>query len=122
MRCLYRLARILVVCNWAAAFAVATAPVYWNKWFEISQKPSDFKCELGYVVDKFYVTIIYVPTFILLFTIMCGFYVKIIGEARKHAKRLRQSNQSKTDSPGTWKSIQVINVKRSILQTGFSFF
>lgn len=88
-----------MVTAWVTAVTVATAPTYWNKW------PNE--CQLGNVVNPYYVTVIYVPTFILLFAIMCGFYLKIIREARKHAKRLRKSNQFKNDPPDTWKSTQV---------------
>ncbi|KAK6645470.1 hypothetical protein RUM43_001747 [Polyplax serrata] len=101
-----RLARGLVVIGWILAVSISVIPVFWNKWEQnVRNKKSKGKCELGYIVEPLYVKTIYLPCFVLLFTIMCGFYVKIFAETRKHAKRMRRV---KNDPPDTWKSLQVL--------------
>lgn len=102
-----RVAYMIITCNWCLGALVALIPIFWNKWSE-SQG-----CEFDEVLLPWYVAGIITPAFLIIWICMLVFYWRIMREASKQAKRLRQSVVYNTHTTHSmlhpdWKSVQIV--------------
>ncbi|EDV95455.1 histamine H2 receptor [Drosophila grimshawi] len=102
-----RMAYIIITCNWCVGGLVALIPIFWNKWSETQG------CEFDEVLMPWYVAGIITPGFVIIWICMLVFYWRIMREASKQAKRLRQSVVYNTHSSHSilhpdWKSVQIV--------------
>ncbi|XP_064555429.1 dopamine receptor 1 isoform X2 [Drosophila montana] len=102
-----RVAYLIITCNWCVGALVALIPIFWNKWSEAQG------CEFDEVLLPWYVAGIITPGFAIIWICMLVFYWRIMREASKQAKRLRQSVVYNTHSSHSmlhpdWKSVQIV--------------
>lgn len=86
---------------------MALIPIFWNKWSAAQG------CEFDEVLLPWYVAGIITPGFVIIWICMLVFYWRIMREASKQAKRLRQSVVYNTHSNHSmlhpdWKSVQIV--------------
>lgn len=102
-----RVAYLIITCNWCVGALVALIPIFWNKWSATQG------CEFDEVLLPWYVAGIITPAFLIIWICMLVFYWRIMREASKQAKRLRQSVVYNTHSSHSilhpdWKSVQIV--------------
>ncbi|XP_037824928.1 octopamine receptor beta-3R isoform X1 [Lucilia sericata] len=99
-----RVAICIIAFNWSIGATVATVPMFWNNW------NTAFQCEFDEVLPPWYMAGIITPGFTIIWMLMLFMYWRIMKEASRQAKQLknprgkRSSNYLQPD----WKSVQIV--------------
>ncbi|KAL3284203.1 hypothetical protein HHI36_018367 [Cryptolaemus montrouzieri] len=106
-RCMTRrVSWILLACVWTFALGLGTVLLYWNHWNE-----NKGVCDIS-LAPQLYLNYLLAPMFVVVWCTMLVFYVKIVKEAKSHAKRLKNS-VSVSSLPGLYepsRSLQMVFV------------
>lgn len=103
-RCMTRkVSLILISLVWTIALGLGSCLLYWNHWNE-----NEGVCDIS-LAPQVYLNYLLAPLFLVVWTVMLVFYIRIVKEAKDHARRLKHA-ASVSSLPGLYepsKSLQV---------------
>ncbi|XP_045462795.1 histamine H2 receptor [Harmonia axyridis] len=106
-RCMTRrVSLVLISMVWAIGLGLGSCLLYWNHWNE-----NGGVCDIS-LAPQVYLNYLLAPLFLVVWTVMLAFYVRIVKEAKDHAKRLKHA-ASVSSLPGLYepsKSLQMVFV------------
>lgn len=98
-----RVAVIIITFNWLVGASVAAVPMFWNNW------NTAYQCEFDEVLPPWYMAGIITPAFAIIWILMLVMYWRIMKEATKQARQIKNHRGKRTSNllHPDWRSVQV---------------
>ena len=103
---------MIITINWSIGATVAAVPMFWNNWKTAQQ------CEFDQVLPPWYMAGIITPGFLIIWLLMLFMYWRIMNEASKQAKQIKNPRGKKRSQnllQPDWRSVQVESEKTNAI-------
>ena len=107
-----KMAILIITINWSIGGTVAAVPMFWNNWKTAQQ------CEFDQVLPPWYMAGIITPGFLIIWLLMLFMYWRIMNEASKQAKQIKNPRVRKRSQnllQPDWRSVQVECKKKNAI-------